>query len=279
MNHRIWTKEEAWADPPGIPLKNIDIDRSGHEFQFTRRWFKLRNQTTFSTFLPPKFDGTKPVKLIQIGVFEGMDLVWQMQNTLRHPESYAFAIDPWMATTKLDAEHMEATYQRARHNLRPYRAKVQIFRGYSQRVFAAAVQHGQLSGIPVGEWDIVIIDGDHRKDAVIQDATYALQLVKPGGWLLFDDVRCQTPKKDEVEAGLRAFLDQHGDSVELAWSHRFCDCYEVKIEDYESSESDSWSFPCFGDWGWSRHGIDIEEERRIARRAYRHYRSHLRKES
>ncbi len=236
--HRIRTKDEAWAKPEHVTEVSIPIDKSVHEFRFTRNWFRNRNQTTFSTFLPPKFDGSTPVKIIQIGVFEGMDLVWQMQNTLRHPDSKAFAIDPWLETTKLDHAAMDEVHERAIWNLRPYRSKVQIHRGLSQDVLSTAVKAGRLAGVKNGTWDMVVIDGDHRSEAVVKDATLALQLVRPGGWLLFDDVRTQQKKVDEVEVGLRKFLDTWGDSVKQVWSHRFCECYEKVGDDSSDAEQE-----------------------------------------
>lgn len=227
MTYRLLTKDEAWLNPSPLTEQSIPIDKSVHEFKFTRNWFKNRNQCTFSTFFPLFFDGTKPVNLIQIGVFEGMDLVWQMQNTLRHPDSKAFAVDPWLATSKLDQQAMDEVHDRAIWNLRPYRSKVQVHRGLSQDVLSTAVKAGRLAGIKNGKWDIAIIDGDHRSEAVIKDATLALQMVRPGGWLLFDDTRTQTPKRDEVEVGLLKFLKTWGDGLSIVFSHRFCDCYSV----------------------------------------------------
>jgi hypothetical protein len=234
----ILNKDEAWAQP--APLKEIStpIDYAAHEFRFTRNWFRNRNQCTFSTFLPLMFSGHEPVKMIQIGVFEGMDLIWQMQHTLRHPESFAFAIDPWEKTTKLDQKHMDEVHERALWNLRKYKGKYQVHRGYSQDILQAAVKAGRLAGIRNGSWDLVVIDGDHRAEAVLRDATLALQLVKPGGYLLFDDVRTQVPKKDEVDVGVSRFLETWGGQLTLWWSHRFCDCYRVKQDvDLVSSNS------------------------------------------
>lgn len=225
MSHKILSKAEAWASVPKEEERFTPVDKTAHQFQFTRNWFHNRNCCTFSTFFPREFDGTKPVRLIQIGVFEAMDLVWQLQNTLRHPNSRVFAVDPWVATTKLDQEYMEGVHDRAIWNLRPYREKVVVHRGYSQQALRDGLRAKRLAGVPTGHWDIVIIDGDHNAPAVLEDAELALQLVRVGGWLVFDDVRNQQPKKDHVEAGLRKFLDIHEHEVEPVWSHRYCECF------------------------------------------------------
>lgn len=223
--HKLSTKEEAFA--PREDEKTLPLIREGYDFEFTRRWFILRNQVTFSTFLPPKFDGTKPVRMIQIGVFEGMDLVWQLQHVLKHPDSRVLAIDPWMPTTKLDAEFMRGVEQRARKNLSPWRDKVQIIKGSSQEILKDIVDNNRrVHGIAPGHWDYIVIDGDHDRKPVYKDAVNAFNLVRPGGWLLFDDVHNRSYKKEHVAHGLQDFLQWYGSQVKRAWYHRYCECYE-----------------------------------------------------
>lgn len=222
MNERV-TKEVAFASLANEV--NIPIDYAAHDFRFTRKWFKQRNQSTFSTFLPKKFPPDKPLRMIQIGVFEAMDLVWQFQNTLCHPNSLAVGIDPWGATRKLDQDKMDAVHKAAVHNLNPWRRKVELIRGFSQDVLLDAIT-APLHGIPAGFWDLVVIDGDHNKAAVLRDAVFSLRLVRVGGWLLFDDVRNRVAKKNHVVHGIEQFLKTNGDKVKRVWAHRYCDCYE-----------------------------------------------------
>ena len=214
------TKKEAWKKRPDEC--SIPVDMTECWFKFTRRWFKFRNQTTFSTFLPKRFPSDQPWKSIQIGVFEGYDLAWQMQNLFRHPDSRVIAIDPWEATTKLDQSYMDAVYDRAKHNLRKWRNQIELVRGYSQEVLKnlASQPHEQNS------YDLVIIDGDHNAPGVYEDAVWSYELVKPGGWLLFDDVRNQRPKKHHVQEGLDNFMSDYEGRVKRIWYHRFCDCLE-----------------------------------------------------
>lgn len=217
---------------------NIPIDHDQHKFRFTRKWFKRRNQVTFSMYLPFKFASKraqrKPFRMIQIGVFEGADLIWCCQNLLcYHSGSRALAIDPWTASRKLSADVMQQVEQRASWNLRPWRKRVELVNGYSENVLADLINAGSrvIDGevIKTGEWDLIVIDGDHHAPAVLADAKNALQLVRPGGWILFDDVRNRSRKKKHVADGLQTFLAEHGDEVKLAWFHRFCNCYTKRI--------------------------------------------------
>lgn len=202
---------------------SVPIDTTQHAFSFTRNWFRSRNQSTWSTFLLPKFPPTEPCRMLQIGVFEGMDLVWCLQNILQHPDSRAIAVDPWVRTTKLSQETMDGVRDRAHLNLRPWLAekKVTIYQRYSQDLLPA------LDSFPFPKTDLAIIDGDHTADAVYDDAVGVLPLMKKGGWMVFDDVRNRIDKKDHVQDGLMRFYLGHRDKVKRLWLHRYCDCLEV----------------------------------------------------
>lgn len=219
---RFITKEQAWNWMSPNVEKNIPLDKTQFDFWFTRRWFKVRNQKTFSTFLPDQYPPDKPYRMLQIGVFEGYDLAWMMQNCMGHPQSFVLAIDPWLATRKIDQDGMNKIFNRAIHNLSPWRQQIDIMRTGSQDFLSRLDQDNTF--------DLAVIDGDHESGAVYEDAINCLRLVKPGGWLLFDDVRNQRQKKDHVADGLKIFLEENGDKVQLEWFHRFCNCYSVRAE-------------------------------------------------
>ena len=80
-------------------------------------------------------------------------------------------------------------------NLREYgvRDKVDIRVGYSQTILPQLVFH---------RFDLVWIDGDHTAPVVEHDVTWALKLLKPGGYLAchdYDEVTCP---------GVRVALDR-----------------------------------------------------------------------
>lgn len=211
------SKEEAWAPRPDevrIPLNLDDF-----KYKFTRKWFIYRNLTTWSTFLPKRFPADQPIRMIQIGVFEGMDLLWCFQNILKHSKSHVTAIDPWAATTKLDAAYMQGVCDRAHHNLRKYRENITFCQNVSQTVLDSFLPYSANC------FDLIVIDGDHNASAVLEDARLSLQLLKPGGWMIFDDYHNDRPKVDHVQTGVAQFLEEHGNDVTQEWYHRYCVCY------------------------------------------------------
>jgi len=213
------TNDEAFAtadedsNSPGIIPE--------HNFDFTRRWFKQRNQKTWIKYLLPLFQDDRPYNMLQIGVFEGMDLVWCLQHLLKHPDSRVVAVDPWMETRKLDQQYMEGVHDRAKHNVEPYSEKVRFVRAFSGEwlTVQTVIKRETL--------DLIVIDGDHTADAVFDDASLSLPLAKPGAIMVFDDVRQRVPKPHEVQAGLTRFLDEFGHKVQYVAQHRYSDIFRV----------------------------------------------------
>jgi predicted O-methyltransferase YrrM len=81
-------------------------------------------------------------------------------------------------------------------------------------------------------FDLIIVDGSHKTDAVYADAIEARRLIKPGGWIVFDDIRhwSSRARKDYGPArkGLEMFLDEYGDEFDQAWSMGPCECLEKR---------------------------------------------------
>jgi len=231
MQNRILSKAEAWVTRDDLRYTPI---RNRREYRFRRRWFLSRNCATFSTFLPSRFPPAEPWKVLTIGVFEAMSEVWLFQNILQHADSFLVGIDPWLSYEHhrpgMDQTFADQCYAAACYNLGAWKGRWKLLVGKSQDVLPAALIEGNLAGVPVGTFDLAIIDGDHAEDAVYTDAVNCFDLVKSGGWLLFDDVRTRTRKVRQVREGLTRFLEAYDDRVRQVWSHRFCECYEKLIE-------------------------------------------------
>lgn len=207
-----WRQELALA-----PVRNIDVDWS--KGTWNRNWFRHRNQITFSTYLTPRFNGESPIKLLQIGVFEGMDLFWQMHTTCIHQDSVALGVDPWLGMKKLNQVFMSQAKENAHSNLGPWieSGKIALVQGTSQEILPTL--HDRF--------DLIIVDGCHSADSVYTDAVNCLGLSNPGTWIVFDDVVNRIKKENHVEHGLRRFLDDHEGRMDLVWKHNACECYQV----------------------------------------------------
>ncbi len=202
-------------------MRQLDIKKE-HDFQFTRKWFLNRNLPTFRDRIAPVWAG-KPIMYLEIGVFEGMSMVWMCQHVLTHPAAHGIGIDPWLMTTKLDGSTMADVHRRADHNTVPYH-QCQLIRGNSAEVLRRMVHRGGYAGIKQGSVDLCMIDGNHNDLAVLDDARLCTRLVKTGGHILFDDVQNDRQKRDHVFEGLQMFLAE-SKSVQLLWRDRYMECY------------------------------------------------------
>jgi len=210
-------------------VRQMDLQRKG--YVFTRNWFRARNLDTFRTYIHPEWAG-KPITYLEVGVFEGMSLCWMTEHVLTHTESVGIGVDPWLITVKLSEDEMEAVMNRAEDNVsianEGRNKNTLLIRGSSVEVLRrmAFGRRGYL-GIKPRVVDLMMIDGDHNRLGAYDDACMALKLVRPGGWILFDDVENDRPKADHVRDALDMFLAEFRDSVHMVWKHKYMECYEV----------------------------------------------------
>jgi predicted O-methyltransferase YrrM len=120
----------------------------------------------------------KPVRALEIGVFEGRSAVWLLDHVLTHPDASL----TWVDTFRGGADHarMDLTglEQRFRANTARFGTKSTGHIGRSQDV---------LRGMTGAQFDFIYIDGSHEAADVLSDAVLSWPLLKPGGLLAFDD--------------------------------------------------------------------------------------------
>ena len=63
---------------------------------------------------------------------------------------------------------------------------------------------------------VVYVDGDHRPEAVLNDAVLAYLLLQPGGVLMFDDYPWKHPDgRPGPKAGIDAFMELHSHNLKV----------------------------------------------------------------
>jgi len=179
----------------------------GHTFQFTRNWFLNRNLNAFRELILPEWAG-KPIRYLELGVFEGMSMTWMLQHVLTHPNAKSCGVDPWLMTTKISGADMEAVMIRAHHNVMPW-MKCSLVRGNSAEVLRLMLKnrHGYM-GIKQGNVDLCMVDGNHNELGVLDDCRLVWQLLKPGGQMICDDVENDKEKAHHVKQGLQMFVSE-----------------------------------------------------------------------
>lgn len=213
-------------------MRKMDIVDRGR-FEFTRNWFLSRNGDTFRRYVHPEWSGRQNLLYLEIGCWEGMSLVWMMQRVLTDLTCRAVGVDPWLMTTKVSGEAMEEVMRRARRNLsewtgstalgRSAEKRCTLIRGNSAEVLRRMVGRKGYVGVGPGTVDLAMVDGNHNALGVLDDLLLTYKLLKPGGWIMCDDVENDIPKADHVKEGLSMFLSRQ--PMEFVFKHRYMECY------------------------------------------------------
>jgi len=204
----------------------LGMKRDGHDYRFTRRWFVSRNSGTFTRLVLSEWAG-RPILYFEVGVYEGMSIVWMLQHVLTHPDSRAVGVDPWLMTSAVDGSAMEEVMRRAHHNTEPWRERCTLVRACStEAMFRMLRSRTGFCGIRKSSVDLCMIDGNHVEEAAMSDARMVLPLMRPGGWILFDDVENVKAKSHHVKHGLARFLEFHGGDVRFLWKDRYMEAFE-----------------------------------------------------
>ena len=111
----------------------------------------------------------QPVRALEVGSYEGRSAHWLLSNVLTHPDASITCIDTF--------ENRERE-RRFFANASGAHALAGPSSEWLPRLFVA---HGP------GSYDFIYIDGSHDAHDVLLDATLALELVRVGGLLAFDD--------------------------------------------------------------------------------------------
>ena len=145
--------------------------------------------------------GKENVHLLEIGSYEGRSAIWFLEHVLTHPSSTITCVDPFfsrMAEIRFD------------HNMAVSRSSQRMIKikNRSQEV---------LKFLKENSYDVVYIDGSHRAVDVQADASLSWPLLKPGGFVIFDDYlwNQELPAEDRPQMAVDKFLTDFGSRLEV----------------------------------------------------------------
>jgi predicted O-methyltransferase YrrM len=168
-------------------------DKSG--YRYTIDWTSV-NTEAWLRYLEP-LRGRPDARGLEIGCFEGRSTLWFLENVLTHPSASMTCIDVFTDTIEANFDH---NVKRSGQGQRVVKRK-----GYSQDV---------LRGLPLESYDFIYIDGCHLASCALTDAVLSWDLLKAGGFIIFDDYmfKINAPPSERpkiaIDAFMEAFIDQ-----------------------------------------------------------------------
>lgn len=164
---------------------------------FTSDWF--------STNIPhwqAHIDSTRPLDVLELGVFEGRSVVWMLENL---NVKTLVAVDWWDRAWLENKGHFDTE--------KNFDANVA---GYSNVTKVKAITYSFLRRNR-DTFDLIYIDGAHDGKSVLTDAVMSHYILRKGGYLVFDDYGQTTDptRIDRPRGAIDAFLRQFADEYHI----------------------------------------------------------------
>jgi len=149
-------------------------------YRYTKDWFSW--SPGIWEQLIPHLPGRK--NFLEIGSFEGRSAVWTIENMVEDGGEI-YCIDTWEGGAEHTPEDMEGTELRFHNNILTVREafperKVSKLKGLSTQWIPSLICEKL-------KFDFIYIDGSHLAKDVLTDACMAWPLLKPKGFMVFDD--------------------------------------------------------------------------------------------
>lgn len=172
-------------------------------------WFAVTAVNFFNKHLLPK--AGEPLSCLQLGAYTGDASEYLLRNILTHEQSRLVDVDTWQGAkdfvqTSMDWNSIEFFYEE-RLNEFLESGKLIKYKGTTDDYFRQIEK--KL------EFDFIYVDADHEAASTLKDGVNAIEHVRPGGILAFDDYTWNS--------GLGGWANpKHGvDAILFCYSHRF----------------------------------------------------------
>lgn len=127
----------------------------------------------------PIFKGVNftPSNVLEIGAFEGRTTCWILDT---YSGAHVTCVDTWEGSEEHEQSMKDGLFDRYMGNVTRFGDRVTVRRGMSGDV---------LRTFPTTEpsFDLVYVDGSHYSRDALEDAILSWRLLKPGGFMIFDD--------------------------------------------------------------------------------------------
>jgi predicted O-methyltransferase YrrM len=158
------------------------------DYRFSEDWFSGNINNWIDVFVETNKSSVKPLKILEIGCFEGRATTWLLDNMMNHADSEIFCIDTFMGSPEHSDSHRESLEQKFLFNISvsKWPEKISLLKGDSRFILPALCRERH-------QFDVIYVDGSHATLDVVNDGIYSLHLLKPQGVIIFDDYQWTDP--------------------------------------------------------------------------------------
>jgi predicted O-methyltransferase YrrM len=154
------------------------------------------HHTHWKTILDKHLDLESPLRMIEVGCFEGRSTMWFAGYLCHNPLSRLVCIDTWQGGEEIERLKlpfdMLKVFDNFCKNVINHDQSVKIFthKGSSESHLSSLLYKGYQS------YDFIYLDASHTRRDTLVDLTLSLLLVKKGGVIIIDDYNNNMATKD-----------------------------------------------------------------------------------
>ena len=150
-----------------------------------------------------------PINYLEIGVADGGNAILISRSYAKDPASRIYCVDPWIDYDEYSEYKgkQELGYQTFLSNIQKLvdTSKFIVKRGMSDAIVPTFANEF---------FDIIFVDGNHKTEYVYLDGIMALEKVKVGGYIVFDDYYAIWK---QTMVGIDKFLAQFKDKIDIIY--------------------------------------------------------------
>lgn len=152
----------------------------------------------------------KPKTIVEIGVWAGKSLIPMAYILKQNGKGKIYGIDPWDPDASIQGlmhESAREFWRIADHDFILERLCGQI-KEFGLENYVELIRATSIDAPPIQDIDLLHIDGNHSDETSYIDVTKWVPLVRPGGWIVFDDINWQ---ENGIRTNSRAvqYLNEH----------------------------------------------------------------------
>jgi predicted O-methyltransferase YrrM len=152
-----------------------------------------------------------PINYLEIGSADGGTAILISKSFAKHPGSRIYCVDPWM-----DYDDYPEYKGQQEQGYNTFLSNINKLADINKFVIKRGLSHDIVPTFENNFFDIIFVDGNHETKYVYQDGIMALQKVKVGGYIIFDDYLVKGWEQTKV--GIDNFITEFKHKLDIVYN-------------------------------------------------------------